>query len=123
MRAAIDRQVRRHRAKPPRNLAGYTRLICDSLGRGHAVAIRTFERLADRKFKRILIVGGGSKNRLLCQATADAAGLPVVSFSLEGTAVGNLASQLVALRAVKNLALFRAHLARDLKQTIYNPRN
>jgi rhamnulokinase len=84
--------------------------------------MRAFEKMAGKKFKRLLIVGGGSKNRLLCQATADAAGLPVVSFALEGTAVGNLASQLIALGAVKNLATFRAHLGAGLKQTTYAPR-
>jgi rhamnulokinase len=77
MRAAIDAQLKKRKAAPPKNLAGYTRLICDSLGRGHAGALRAFERMTGRKFRRILIVGGGSKNRLLCQATADAAGLPV----------------------------------------------
>jgi rhamnulokinase len=123
MRAAIDAQLKKHRVKNPRDLAGYARLICDSLGRGHADAIRKFEHLAQRKFRRVLIVGGGSKNRLLCQATADASGLPVVSFALEGTAVGNLATQLVALRAVKNLATFRELLARDLKQTVYRPQS
>ena len=122
MRAAIDSQLKKKKSAPPKNLAGYVRLISASLGRGHADAMRTFERLAGRTFKRILIVGGGSKNRLLCQATADAAGLPVVSFSLEGTAVGNIASQLIALRAVKDLAEFRKHLARDIKQTVYQPR-
>ncbi len=121
MRAAIDAQLARKKAVRPRNLAGYTRLICDSLGRGHADAVRAFERLAERKFNRILIVGGGSKNRLLCQATANATGLPVVSFALEGTAVGNLASQLIALGAVKDLTTFRALLARDIKQTAYQP--
>jgi rhamnulokinase len=84
--------------------------------------MRAFERLANRRFNRILIVGGGSKNRLLCQATADAAGIPVVSFSLEGTAVGNLASQLIALRAVKDLPTFRALLAKQITQTVYTPR-
>ena len=122
MRAAIDAQLKKKKAPPPRDLAGYTRLICDSLGRGHAEAMRAYERLADRKFRRILIVGGGSKNRLLCQATADAAGVPVVSFSLEGTAVGNLANQLIALGGVEDLATFRRHLARHLKQTTYRPR-
>ena len=78
--------------------------------------------MTGRKFRRILIVGGGSKNRLMCQATADAAGIPVVSFSLEGTAVGNLASQLVALGMVKDLATFRRHLGGNLKQTVYTPR-
>ena len=91
-------------APAPKNPAGYVRLICDSLGQGHADALRNFEKLAGRKFQRILIVGGGSKNRLLCQATATASGLPVHAFTLEGTAVGNIASQLIGLKAVKNLA-------------------
>jgi rhamnulokinase len=123
MRAAIDAQLKKRRIRPPTTLPAYTRLICDSLGRGHADAMRNFERLAGRTFKRILIVGGGSKNRLLCQATADAAGIPVVSFALEGTAVGNLASQLIALKAVKDLATFRRHLGASLKQTVYPPRS
>lgn len=122
MKAAIDAQLKKRKIPAPRNLAGYTRLICDSLGQGHADAMRNFERLAGKKFNRILIVGGGSKNRLLCQATADAAGIPVVSFALEGTAVGNLASQLVAIGAVKDLATFRQHLGANLKQRVYCPR-
>ena len=122
MKAAIDAQLKKRRVAPPKNLAGYTRLVCDSLGRGHADAKAAFERMAGRAFKRILMVGGGSKNRLLCQATADACGVPVVSFALEGTAVGNLASQLVALKAVKNTAEFRRLNARHLKQTVYKPR-
>ena len=121
MKAAIDAQLKRRKIPAPKNLAGYTRLICASLGRGHADAKAVFERLTGRAFKRILMVGGGSKNRLLCQATADAAGIPVVSFNLEGTAVGNLASQLIALGAVKDLATFRRHLGATLKQKIYKP--
>jgi rhamnulokinase len=77
--------------------------------------------MTGRRFRRILIVGGGSRNRLLCQATADAAGVPVVSFALEGTAVGNLARQLIALRAVRDLPTFRRLLAADLAQTVYQP--
>jgi rhamnulokinase len=122
MRVAIDTQLKRCGARPPRDLAGYVRLICDSLGRGHAKAVQTFERLSGRKFKRILIAGGGSKNRLLCQATADASGLPVVSLSLEGSAAGNIGSQLIALGAVRDLATFRRHLARTLPRTPYQPR-
>ncbi len=122
MRAAIAAQLKRRKLPVPKNLAGYTRLICDSLGRGHAEAMRAFERLADRRFRRILMVGGGAKNRLLCQATANAARLPVVACELEGTAVGNLASQLIALKAVKNLAAFREIFARQIKTTTYAPK-
>ena len=121
MRAAIDAQLKQRQLPLPKNLPGYVRLICDSLGQGHADALRAFERLAGRKFSRILIVGGGSKNRLLCRATADASGLPVHAFTLEGTAVGNIASQLVGLRAVRNLAAFRQHFSKQIKATIYQP--
>ena len=122
MKAAIDAQLKKRRIPAPKNLAGYTRLICDSLGRGHADAKASFEKMSGRAFKRILIVGGGSKNRLLCQATANAANVPVVSFALEGTAVGNLANQLVALKAVRSIAAFRALFGPSLKQTVYAPR-
>ncbi|MEY3774930.1 MAG: hypothetical protein RLZZ129_1710, partial [Verrucomicrobiota bacterium] len=122
MKAAIDAQLQRRKLKAPRDLAGYTRLICASIGRGHANCMQAFERMTGRKFNRILMVGGGSKNRLLCQATADAAGVPVVSFSLEGTAVGNIARQLIALKAVKDLKTFRRLLSADLVQKVYPPR-
>jgi rhamnulokinase len=122
MRAAIDAHLKAKGARPPKDLAGYLRLICDSLGQGHANAKASFERMTGRTFKRILVVGGGSRNKLMCQATADAAGIPVVSFSLEGTAVGNIASQLISLGAVKNLATIRASLARTLESTTYTPR-
>ena len=122
MRAAIDDHLRSRRAAVPRDLAGYVRLICASLGRGHADALRAFERMTGRRFRRILVVGGGSKNRLLCQATADAAGIPVVSFALEGTAVGNIARQLIALKAVPDLATFRQRLSASLDQVVYRAR-
>jgi len=122
MKAAIDAQLKRRKLSAPKTLAAYTRLICDSLGRGHADAMRAFEKMAGKKFRRILIVGGGSKNRLLCQATANAAGIPVVSFAIEGTAVGNIASQLIALRAVKDLPTFRRLLGANLAKKIYAPR-
>ena len=121
MKAAIDAQLKRHRCQPPRELAAYVRLICDSLGRGHADTIRELERISGRTFKRILMVGGGSRNTRLCQATADAAGLPVLSYHLEGSAIGNLANQLIALKVVKNLAAFRAGLTAHHRPRIYPP--
>ncbi len=121
MRSAIDDQLKKRRVPPPRDIAGYTRLICDSLGRAHAEAMRVFERLVGRQFDRLLLVGGGSKNRLVCQATAEASGLPVHAHTFEGSAVGNIASQLVALHAVSSIACFRDLFSRQLSPTIYTP--
>ena len=121
MKDAIDGQLKKKRVRPPTNLAGYTRLICESLGEEHANAVRSFESMTGRTFNRILIVGGGSKNALLCQATANRAGIPVLSFALEGTATGNIANQLVALKAVADLKMFRRQLSRRLKKKIFEP--
>jgi rhamnulokinase len=122
MKAAIDLHLKRRGAKAPKELAGYVRLICASLGKGHADAAHSLGRLAGKAFRRILIVGGGSQNGLLCQATADACGLPVASYSLEGAAVGNIAAQLVALGEIPDNAAFRAAYSRQLVQVPYCPR-
>ncbi|HLP24077.1 MAG TPA: FGGY-family carbohydrate kinase, partial [Acidobacteriota bacterium] len=121
MRAAIDAQLRQRRLPVPRTAAGYARLICESLGAGHATAMRRFQELSGRRFARILMVGGGAKNSLLAQATADAAQVPVHALALEGSATGNIASQLIALGAVKDLAQFRAAIATQFRPTIYTP--
>jgi rhamnulokinase len=122
MRAAIDAHLRKRKATPPKDLPGYLRLICDSLGKGHADCKNALEHMTGKTFKRILVVGGGSRNKLMCQATADASGLPVISFSLEGTAVGNIACQLVSQRYVADKAAFRKYLEKGLARTVYTPR-
>jgi rhamnulokinase len=122
MRHAIDAQLAGRGAKPPRDIAGYVRLICASLAAGHADAAGALRRLSGKSFQRILMVGGGSQNRLLCQATADASGLPVASYALEGAAVGNVAAQLVALGEVRDNAAFRRIYSRQLKAAEYYPR-
>ncbi len=122
MRTAIDAQVRKRGGRPPRDLAGYVRLICASLGKGHADAARSLEQLAGRSFRRVLMVGGGSQNRLLCQATADACRLPVASYALEGASVGNIAAQLVALGEFPDNAAFREAYSRQLAHVVYAPR-
>jgi rhamnulokinase len=121
MKAAIEAQLRRRRLPAPKATAGWIRLVLHSLALGHADGVRQFERLTGRTFDRILIVGGGSRNPLLCQATADAAGVPVVSFALEGSAMGNVGSQLIALGELENLAALRHSLTTHLPHRRYTP--
>ena len=58
-------------------------------------------------FKRVHAVGGGTRNKLLCQFISDATGLEVITGPIEGTAVGNLVSQLYALGTLKNFEEIR----------------
>jgi len=122
MRGAIDAQLKRRKLPLPKNLAGYVRLICDSLARATPTRCAHSSGWPAASSAAILLVGGGSKNRLLCQATP----MPAACRSMLPrwkVRRGNIASQLIGLRAVRNLATFRATLGRQLKPTIYNPRS
>ncbi len=70
------------------------------------------------------VVGGGARNELLCQLTADACGLPVVAGPVEATALGNVLVQARTLGAVGgNLADLR-HLLRETHELRrYEPRS
>lgn len=80
--------------------ATITRCILDSLALAYRIAIRRACELADREVRVVHVVGGGSQNRMLCQLTADATGLPVVAGPSEGTALGSLLVQARAAGAL-----------------------
>src|SRR5690606_23992849 len=63
----------------PVSPAEVTRCILDSLALAHRKAVEDAQRLAGREVDVVHIVGGGTRNALLCQLTADACGLPVVA--------------------------------------------
>lgn len=60
-------------------------------------ARRSIEEVTGRSYGVIHMIGGGTKDRLLCQMAADACGCPVIAGPIEATATGNLAVQLIAL--------------------------
>lgn len=71
----------------------------------------------------IHIVGGGSKNTLLNQMTADATGLRVLAGPVEATAAGNVLMQALADGQLRDLADLRATVARSFELTEFTPRH
>lgn len=78
---------------PPTSRAGLVRCIVDSLAAAFGRAVRDAERLSGRHVTVVHLVGGGARNSLLCQLTADACGLPVLAGPVEATALGNVLIQ------------------------------
>ncbi|WP_312678013.1 rhamnulokinase family protein [Microbacterium sp.] len=93
MPARIDAWCVEHDVAPPRTRAEYTRSIVESLAQAFADAAATAGRLGGVDVRTIHIVGGGALNRLLCQRTADRAGMPVLAGPVEATALGNVLVQ------------------------------
>ncbi len=105
----------RARGQPiPDSPAGFTRCILDSLALAYRRALADAQELAGKHADVVHVVGGGSRNELLCQLTADATGLPVVAGPAEATALGNVLVQARALAAAPDsLGGLRALLRRS----------
>ncbi|WP_026460264.1 rhamnulokinase [Schaalia suimastitidis] len=95
MAARIDAYAKETGQAIPRSLGEYVRCIDDSLALAYRRAVRQAVALSGREVSVLHMVGGGIRNRLLCQLAADATGLPVIAGPEEGTAMGNI---LVAAR-------------------------
>jgi sugar (pentulose or hexulose) kinase len=106
----------------PSSPAQTARCILDSLALAHRRAVTEVQELSGRHADAIHLVGGGARNRVLCQLTADACGLPVIAGPAEATGIGNILVQARALGAAPaELSEMRA-LVRDTQPlSCYQP--
>jgi len=81
------------------------------------------EQLAGRRIETIHIVGGGTKNRQICQAAADACGRYVVAGPVEATAIGNIMTQAIAAGDVASVVEARDVIRRSFPVEEYEPQN
>src|SRR5688572_18747305 len=123
MTAAIDRFCRRTDQATPSTPGAYARTVFDSLALKYRLVIRDLQAVTGRPIARIRVIGGGSRNALLNQLTADATAVPVVAGPVEATALGNVAVQMLATGAAASLAEARAIIDRSVATTVFPPRD
>ncbi len=100
MPARIAETCRKTGQSAPQGQAEVVRCILDSLALAYRRAIREVQELSGRGVDVVHIVGGGARNALLCQLTADACGLTVVAGPVEAAALGNILVQARSMGAV-----------------------
>lgn len=103
MEAAIIEFCRKTHQTPPATRGGFARVVYESLAMKYRLVNEQICQVSGTDSKVIHIVGGGCRNKMLNQFTADALGLPVLAGPEEATAVGNLMVQALGLGLVKNL--------------------
>lgn len=109
-------------AEAPADRAGFVRSIIESIAAAFADAVSTAAALTGRALDVVHVVGGGSLNALLCQATADRTGLRVLAGPVEATALGNVLVQARALGAAPaSLEELRALVAATQSPVAYTP--
>jgi rhamnulokinase len=112
----------RHTGQPePSGPPSCSRAILESLAFKYRAVLESLESLTGRRFTHIRVVGGGVRNRLLNQFTADATGRTVIAGPIEATALGNVAVQMLAIGAVDTLDEARAIIERSFPLEQFEP--
>ncbi len=123
MVAKVQAFRRETRQPVPRTHGEVGRCVLESLALLYRVEMDSLEKLTDRKLAVLHIVGGGSRNELLNQATADATGRTVVAGPVEATAAGNILVQAVAMKEIKGLKGVREVVRKPCPCRTYRPRH
>jgi rhamnulokinase len=121
MPGAIDAFCRKTQQRTPSSAGAYVRAVLESLALKYRLVIQDLEQLIGRRIEKIRVIGGGSKNRMLNQFTADATGKRVMAGPVEATALGNAALQILATGACGSLAEIRGIIERSFPTETYEP--
>jgi rhamnulokinase len=114
----------RETAQPvPENEGQFARCVFESLALTYASTLEGLEALTETKIEAVHIVGGGSRNKVLNQFTANACGRPVVAGPVEATVFGNLLVQARSHGEIKTLADIRAAVRASSEVTQCDPEN
>ena len=123
MLEAIDAFCERTGQAKPENDAQVIRLIFESLALRYRQVLEDLDRIATHPIERLHIIGGGSKNRLLNQFTANAIGRKVIAGPSEATAIGNVMIQAMAAGVVSSLQEMRAIIHASIETEEFIPQD
>jgi rhamnulokinase len=123
MISAIDAYLTATGQTIPETPGAYARTIFEGLAFRYRIVLAELEELTGKNYRAIRVVGGGSRNALLNQLTADATGRRVLAGPVEAAVLGNLAMQMVAINEVTNLQAARALIHVSFPPETYEPLN
>lgn len=107
--------------KVPETVGQIMRCIYESLALKYRFAVDQLQEATGKQFTALHVLGGGTKDRLLCQMSANSCNLPVVAGPIEATALGNIIIQLVALGKLESIDAGRALVTRTEALKQYTP--
>jgi len=121
MLEAIAIQLEETRQATLSGPARIAKTVLDSLAFRYASLLGTIESLTNQKIREVRIIGGGSQNAYLNQATANATGLPVSAGPVEATAIGNALVQSIADGRFASLSEARRYISGQLSPKTFTP--
>lgn len=123
MPAAIETYCRQTGQVTPKTIGSMARTILESLALKYRMVMDQLQLVTGRTINVIHIIGGGSKNELLCQFTANATGKRIVAGPSEATGLGNILLQAKGLNHVEDLTHLRRIVRNSFDLKEYLPKN
>jgi rhamnulokinase len=123
MPAAIQAFCRATGQAVPETEGAIVRCALESLALKYRLVLEELGRVSPLPVERVHVIGGGSRNRLLCQFTAEATNRSVVAGPVEATAMGNIMGQALALGRVRSLEEMRSIVAASTNPAVFEPVN
>jgi len=123
MPAAIQEFCRQTGQLAPEGMGDTLRCVLVSLALKYRLVLDQLRRVYPHPINRVHVIGGGSRNELLCQLTADATGLPVLAGPAEATVIGNLLVQAMGLGYLTSLQQLREVVRSSFELKRYEPRD
>ena len=107
----------------PQTRGEIMRCIYESLAMKYRYSFQAISKVTGLSYNVIHMIGGGTKDRLLCQMASDACNVRVVAGPIEATAAGNIAVQMLALGELESLSHARQVIATSEQPKFYQPEN
>jgi len=123
MSSAIALYCKNTGQKAPATHAELIRCIFDSLALKYKLVLDALQKVAPFKIEKLHVIGGGSQNKLLNQATANSIGIPVIAGPSEATAIGNVMIQAKGLGIVNSLQDMRSVICNSVTPETYMPQD
>lgn len=120
--ASIQMFLRKTGQKAVQDTGALARVLLEGLAWSYRKTIKDLTAHTGRPLKKLSLVGGGSKNKLLCQMVADVTGLEVIAGPAEATVAGNLGLQALAKKQLRKTADIRKLISHSFSLTTYKPK-
>ncbi len=123
MEQAIKTYCSDYRQPIPMTHGQIVRCIFESLALRYRQVLDSLRNLSPRPVEALHVIGGGSRNELLNQWTANAVGIPVIAGPSEATAIGNVMVQALAAGAARDIASMRRLINRSIPLKTFYPQD
>lgn len=121
MAKCIHKELQKQDSSIPYSFPLFISVAQRSMANGYAETLQTLEKVTKKSFDQVYMVGGGIRNDIINQMTADLSGKTVITCSEESTCLGNLGTQLTYFNPEMTITHIRKIFGKSIETKEFHP--